>query len=64
MEQVFIEIAQQGPVVGVLGYWVYTLKKDLQYARERADKKEDEDRKLYERFIEVVTKVNEKLGEP
>lgn len=63
MEQVFIEIAEQSPVIGLMGYWIYTLKSDLKYARERADKKEDEDKKLYERFIEVVTKVNEKLNE-
>ena len=56
MEAFLTWLLEQAPVVAIMGYWIFSLKQDVKHARERADKKEDAEKQLWERVIEVMSK--------
>ena len=59
MESFLNWLLEQAPVVVVGGAWIYTLYQDRSYHRDRADRKEEGDKHLFERIITAVTSSTE-----
>jgi precorrin-4 methylase len=55
MEAFLNWLLEQAPVVVVAGAWIYSLFLDRNYHRDRADKKDDNDKNIFERMITSVT---------